>query len=256
MYPIVTPAQFAGSSQAGAGRRGPMLPETQPRKRRKIAAHGASRGVARAKRQAPKGRKKRLTFRPNFEGLDLVVFVRSETRNRPLTALTALALIFAATGLTLTAIPAAGQSSDSSRKTASKRHHKKAAKVRGQQKMDPERVQEIQEALIREHYLNGDATGIWAPCQRRRHAPLPGRQRMAKQIRSRLPRHHQTRPRPKQRSPAESRKRHDHGARSAPIGIKRAHLQHSPGSSKPHSPRHQSSRHGIFQPAVKAAVGN
>jgi hypothetical protein len=33
--------------------------------------------------------------------------------------------------------------------------------VRGQQKIDPQRAQEIQEALIRERYLSGQATGTW-----------------------------------------------------------------------------------------------
>jgi hypothetical protein len=33
--------------------------------------------------------------------------------------------------------------------------------ARGQQKIDPERAQEIQEALIREHYLSGTAAGTW-----------------------------------------------------------------------------------------------
>jgi len=41
-----------------------------------------------------------------------------------------------------------------SRKTASSRR-------RGQQKIDGERAQQIQEALIREHYLIGKPTGIW-----------------------------------------------------------------------------------------------
>jgi hypothetical protein len=40
---------------------------------------------------------------------------------------------------------------------------KKTAKTRGQQKIDSERVQAIQEALIREHYLSGEATGAWTP---------------------------------------------------------------------------------------------
>lgn len=40
-------------------------------------------------------------------------------------------------------------------------HKKKTARVRGQQKIDSERAQSIQEALIREHYLTGDATGTW-----------------------------------------------------------------------------------------------
>ncbi len=33
--------------------------------------------------------------------------------------------------------------------------------ARGQQKIDSERAQAIQEALIREHYLSGEAAGIW-----------------------------------------------------------------------------------------------
>jgi hypothetical protein len=39
------------------------------------------------------------------------------------------------------------------------RSSKKVA--RGQQKIDPERAEEIQQALIREHYLTGDPTGKW-----------------------------------------------------------------------------------------------
>jgi peptidoglycan hydrolase-like protein with peptidoglycan-binding domain len=34
-------------------------------------------------------------------------------------------------------------------------------RVRGQQAIQPERVTEIQQALIREHYLSGDADGKW-----------------------------------------------------------------------------------------------
>jgi hypothetical protein len=33
--------------------------------------------------------------------------------------------------------------------------------ARGQQKIDSERAQAIQQALIREHYLSGEATGTW-----------------------------------------------------------------------------------------------
>jgi hypothetical protein len=33
--------------------------------------------------------------------------------------------------------------------------------ARGQQKIDPERAQSIQEALIREHYLTGEPAGTW-----------------------------------------------------------------------------------------------
>jgi len=42
----------------------------------------------------------------------------------------------------------------------SKKSHKTASK-RGQQKIDPQRAQQIQEALIREHYLNGKPSGVW-----------------------------------------------------------------------------------------------
>jgi hypothetical protein len=45
-------------------------------------------------------------------------------------------------------------SSHKGKKTTGKR-------ARGQQKIDSERAQEIQSALIREHYLSGDATGTW-----------------------------------------------------------------------------------------------
>jgi hypothetical protein len=38
---------------------------------------------------------------------------------------------------------------------------KKKKTARGQQKIDADRAQEIQEALIREHYLSGEAAGTW-----------------------------------------------------------------------------------------------
>lgn len=37
----------------------------------------------------------------------------------------------------------------------------KGKRQRGQQAIEPERVTEIQQALIREHYLDGEATGKW-----------------------------------------------------------------------------------------------
>jgi hypothetical protein len=37
----------------------------------------------------------------------------------------------------------------------------KSHKLHGQQAIDPSRVTEIQQALIREHYLDGEATGRW-----------------------------------------------------------------------------------------------
>jgi hypothetical protein len=53
-------------------------------------------------------------------------------------------------------------STKSTGKTASagKRSSRKR-RPRGQQKIDSERAQAIQEALIREHYLSGEATGTW-----------------------------------------------------------------------------------------------
>ena len=52
--------------------------------------------------------------------------------------------------------PTSGHSPTGSHKSTHKGRH-----VRGQQAMEPERVTEIQQALIREHYLTGDASGKW-----------------------------------------------------------------------------------------------
>jgi hypothetical protein len=43
----------------------------------------------------------------------------------------------------------------------SKKWRKSAKSHRGQQKIDPVRAREIQEGLIREHYLDGTASGTW-----------------------------------------------------------------------------------------------
>jgi peptidoglycan hydrolase-like protein with peptidoglycan-binding domain len=51
-----------------------------------------------------------------------------------------------------------------SRTTASKttsRKGKRSKKVKGQQKIDSERTHQIQEALIRQHYMTGEPTGKW-----------------------------------------------------------------------------------------------
>ncbi len=54
--------------------------------------------------------------------------------------------------------PTAGTSSHRSHnKTASRSVHK----IHGQQAIDPARVTLIQQALIREHYLTGEASGNW-----------------------------------------------------------------------------------------------
>lgn len=57
-------------------------------------------------------------------------------------------------------------SSPGVKKTSSKTPGKKSrrkSRLRGQQKIDSERAQAIQEALIREHYLSGEPTGTWNP---------------------------------------------------------------------------------------------
>jgi hypothetical protein len=38
---------------------------------------------------------------------------------------------------------------------------RRSRRLRGQQAIDPDRVTQIQQALIREHYLTGDANGSW-----------------------------------------------------------------------------------------------
>ena len=38
---------------------------------------------------------------------------------------------------------------------------KKTASKRGQQKIDPQRARQIQQALVREHYLSGEPSGVW-----------------------------------------------------------------------------------------------
>lgn len=55
----------------------------------------------------------------------------------------------------------AKSSAKSSKSAKPSRVSKRAPKKRGQQAIAPDRVTEIQQALIREHYLSGDATGKW-----------------------------------------------------------------------------------------------
>ena len=51
--------------------------------------------------------------------------------------------------------------SSKSEHASSRKNSKKRTTARGQQKIDPERAQAIQEALIREHYMSGEPTGTW-----------------------------------------------------------------------------------------------
>jgi hypothetical protein len=65
---------------------------------------------------------------------------------------------------TASATKSASTSTKSTGKTQSASAGKRSSRKRrprGQQIIDSERAQAIQEALIREHYLSGDATGTW-----------------------------------------------------------------------------------------------
>jgi hypothetical protein len=53
------------------------------------------------------------------------------------------------------------KSSSKTHTSGKKSSKKKSARARGQQKIDSERAQAIQEALIREHYMSGEASGTW-----------------------------------------------------------------------------------------------
>jgi peptidoglycan hydrolase-like protein with peptidoglycan-binding domain len=77
----------------------------------------------------------------------------------------ALAIFFSAA---LAAVPALATTTTATHKTTSHGHssHKptsksKSHKLHGQQVIDSARATEIQEALIREHYLTGAASGNW-----------------------------------------------------------------------------------------------
>jgi hypothetical protein len=52
-------------------------------------------------------------------------------------------------------------SSAKSRSSRGKKSSKKVAKKRGQQAIDPARAREIQTALIRQHYMQGEPSGTW-----------------------------------------------------------------------------------------------
>jgi len=75
---------------------------------------------------------------------------------------TSLAFVFSAA---LVASPALATPVHKTTASSSARnsHHKavKSHKLHGQQAIEPARVTEIQQALIREHYLTGEANGKW-----------------------------------------------------------------------------------------------
>ncbi|HTX42130.1 MAG TPA: peptidoglycan-binding domain-containing protein [Acidobacteriaceae bacterium] len=67
-------------------------------------------------------------------------------------------------GALLIATPSFATRTHRSATSGHARHHhlrRHAHEVRGQRQIDPERAKEIQDALIREHYLSGPASGEW-----------------------------------------------------------------------------------------------
>jgi peptidoglycan hydrolase-like protein with peptidoglycan-binding domain len=56
--------------------------------------------------------------------------------------------------------PTSGKAQTTAHKSSSKKT-RKAPNKRGQQVIEPERVSQIQEALIREHYMSGEVSGKW-----------------------------------------------------------------------------------------------
>ena len=67
----------------------------------------------------------------------------------------------AASGTTKSSSRSASHSTSAKHRRTSHSAAGKVKKTRGQRQMDSERVQAIQEALIREHYLSGEASGTW-----------------------------------------------------------------------------------------------
>jgi peptidoglycan hydrolase-like protein with peptidoglycan-binding domain len=81
--------------------------------------------------------------------------------------LRALGVLLLACAATVGPMGAQPQSQPSSKTKPGKGSHRKSKRSRvaswrrGQQKADAQRAREIQEALIREHYLKGEPTGRW-----------------------------------------------------------------------------------------------
>jgi hypothetical protein len=62
---------------------------------------------------------------------------------------------------TRTSGKSSGSSSAKSKSSHGKKSSKKVANKRGQQAIDPARAREIQTALIRQHYMQGEPSGTW-----------------------------------------------------------------------------------------------
>ena len=62
---------------------------------------------------------------------------------------------------TATKQPAPNSQTHSTSKKTKKSRKSTSRRPKGQQKIDPQRALEIQQALIREHYLTGKPSGVW-----------------------------------------------------------------------------------------------
>ena len=76
-------------------------------------------------------------------------------------AVVALAVVLA-TGVSAATTSTANtkKATHSSGRSRHAKHFRRAGHSRGQQAIEPDRIREIQAALIREHYLTGDASGV------------------------------------------------------------------------------------------------
>jgi len=84
------------------------------------------------------------------------------TEQKPATPKTTAHTLHKTTAVSATKSASTSTRSTGKTQTASAgRRSSRKRRPRGQQKIDGERAQAIQEALIREHYLSGEATGTW-----------------------------------------------------------------------------------------------
>jgi hypothetical protein len=80
---------------------------------------------------------------------------------RALSALCALALVCALASAETTSPASKKPASTHATGKKSKKSKKASWRRRGQKKIEPERARQIQAALIREHYLEGEPSGVW-----------------------------------------------------------------------------------------------
>lgn len=93
-----------------------------------------------------------------------VFFTRRMLRStsiRTLVATLMCALLWAGTANATTTKSTSTSATKASTHKKKKSKGKKSSRGRGQKAIDSERTQQIQEALIREHYLKGEPTGRW-----------------------------------------------------------------------------------------------